>query len=213
MRNRWFGPLLLLATIAVSVILWPRLPDQVATHWNVRGEPDGWSSRLWAAILGPVAVALVLGVFRFGRLVDPRRANYVRFEDTYWIVSHGVAVILAVIHAGVLADAAGLDVDVFRMTAFGIAGVLMLLGNVFGRLQSNWFLGIRTPWTLDNPEVWRKTHRAAGWLFVGAGVAAAIGALLRSGTDSLVVAAVATGIASVASVILSFVYWKKEARS
>jgi uncharacterized membrane protein len=103
-------------------------------------------------------------------------------------------------------------VNVVRVLSGMLAVFLMVLGNVFGRIRQNWFLGIRTPWTLDNPTVWRKTHRVAGWLFVTAGALTLLGALVPS-VNPMTMAGVATVAAASGSVAASFVFWLKERRT
>lgn len=212
MRSRWLGVGAALVAALVSAVFWSRLPAQVPTHWNLRGEPDDWATRTGAALLGP---ALILGVSLLGRIlprIDPRRANYPGFQRVYWLVINGLALLLLLGHTVALASAAGLDVRVPRVLAGALALLMLVFGNYMGRIRPNWFMGIRTPWTLDSEEVWRKTHRLAGWLFVGAGLVAGLAALAPVG-DPLVVVLVATLTAAIVPAVLSLVFWLRERRS
>lgn len=212
MRKRWLGLWVLLAVTAVSAVLWPFLPERVVTHWNAAGVADGWSSRTTAVLLGPGGIAALVVVFHLLPRIDPRRANYPRFQDVYWLVANSLVLFVAVLHLAVLGAAAGARIDVLRVIAAAVAVLMIVLGNFFGRIQPNWFMGIRTPWTLDNPEVWRKTHRVAAWLFVLAGVATAAG-LVMPGVQPLWVAFGGAMVAALGSVLLSLVFWLKEKRA
>jgi uncharacterized membrane protein len=101
---------------------------------------------------------------------------------------------------------------VLNVLAAGLAVLMIVLGNFFGRIQPNWFIGIRTPWTLDNPEVWRRTHRVAAWLLVLAGVVTAA-SLVLPGVNPMWVALVGVMMAVLGSVVLSLVFWLKEKRT
>jgi uncharacterized membrane protein len=212
MRKRWLGVWVLLAATAVSALLWPFLPDRVVTHWNAAGVADGWSSRTTAVLIGPGAIAALTLVFQLLPRIDPRRANYPRFQDVYWLVANTLVLFVAVLHLAVLGAAAGARIDVLKVLAAAVAVLMIVLGNFFGRIQPNWFMGIRTPWTLDNPEVWRKTHRVAAWLLVLSGVATAV-ALVIPGAQPMRVAMGGTIGVAIGSVVFSLVFWLKEKRA
>lgn len=212
MRNRWLGVWVFGAVTVVSVLLWPLLPDRVITHWNAAGVADGWSSRTTAILIGPGAIAALILVFQILPSIDPRRANYPKFRDVYWLAANTLVLFVAVLHLAVLGSAAGARIDVLKVLAASLALLMIVLGNFFGRIQPNWFLGVRTPWTLDNPEVWRKTHRVAAWLFVLSGLATGV-AILIPGVEALWVAFAGTMVAALGSVLLSLVFWLKEKRT
>ena len=212
MRSRWLGVGAVLAAALLSVVFWSRLPEQVPTHWNLRGEPNDWSSRGWAVLFGP---GLMLGVVMLGHVlprIDPRRRNYPAFQRVYWLVINSVILLIFLVHAIMLGSAAGMDFRVPHVLAFGIALLLIVFGNYMGRIRPNWFMGIRTPWTLDSEAVWRKTHRLAGWLFVAAGVIAGLAVFVPVG-DPLVVVLVTTMAAAIVPAVLSLVFWLRERRS
>lgn len=83
MRNRWFGPAIILAMWAFALAVYPSLPDRVPTHWNFRGEVDGWSSRSFGAFLNPVLAFVSWGLLFVLPRIDPRRHNYARFRTGF----------------------------------------------------------------------------------------------------------------------------------
>lgn len=206
MRNRWIGLLAAVLAGAASLAVWNRLPPEVATHWNLRGEPDDWSSRGFVAWFAPAMILLMTGVLQVLPRIDPRGKNYEKFRDVYWLIGNLVIVFLLVLHLAMLANGAGAPVDVTRVLAGSLGVLFVLLGNYLGRVKPNWFIGIRTPWTLDNPEVWRRTHRVGGWLFVAAGLVTVVCALVPA-TGALTVAFVGVMVAAVGSALLSLVFW------
>lgn len=209
MSKRWLGLIITAVAAAVSVWAYPRLPETVPTHWNLHGQPDGYSSRLVGVVVMPAALLAMAGLFQVLPRIDPRGANYAKFPDTYWFLVNGVLAFMLALHAVLLAIAMGWDVNVNRVILVGGGALFVLVGNYLGRIESNWFLGIRTPWTLSSDTVWRKTHRTAAWLFVAGGlVAVAIGVVRPVG--HLTVLAVTAAIVAGIPVVQSYVLWRRE---
>ena len=209
MRKLIPGLVVLAAAAGFSLWAYPQLPATVATHFDFQGEPNGWSSRLVASLLVPaIGVALVVGFTVIPR-IDPRRANYALFSPTYWTIVNAVLVLLAGVHVLVLGKALGWTVDMSKVAGLGVGGLFILLGNLMTRIRPNWFMGIRTPWTLSSDSVWRKTHRFGGVAFAIAGVCIAATAVIASpwvryGAITMAAAAV------LASVVYSYVAWRRE---
>jgi uncharacterized membrane protein len=209
MRKLIPGLLALAAAIGFSVWAYPHLPAQVATHFTLEGEPNGWSSRLVASILAPGIGLVLAAVSTVLPRIDPRRANYALFGPTYWTIINAALVLVAGLHFFLLGKALGWGVDMSRVGALGIGGILVLLGNLMTRIRPNWFMGIRTPWTLSSDTVWRKTHRFGGVAFVIAGLCVVATAFIGSGWVSYG-AMGCVAAAALSSVVYSYVIWKKE---
>ena len=209
MRSRWFGLVVAALAAAVSVWAYARLPATVATHWDLHGTPDGYSSRLWAVAVMPLVILGMTGLFNVLPKVDPKGENYAKFVDTYWLIANAILVFTGLAHALILANGLGYTVQVDRLLPVGVGLLLAFLGNYLTRIEPNWFIGVRTPWTLSSDAVWRKVHRTAGWLFVIGGLVIAAGAFAPRGAFvPLFVATiiVAAGI----PVVQSYVLWKRE---
>jgi len=206
-------PGLLAITAATGFSLWayPHLPAQVATHFNLQGEPNGWSSRLMAVALVPVIGIFMAFMFTFLPRIDPKKANYAKFGTTWWTVANAALILLALVHVAMLGKALGWAVDISRIVGLGVGGMFILIGNLMTRIRPNWFMGIRTPWTLSSDTVWRKTHRFGGVAFVIAGVCIAATGLLGS-RWALYAAIGMAVVAALGSVVYSYVVWKGEQR-
>lgn len=209
MHNRNFGFFIALVAAAFSVWAYPRLPDVVTTHWNFKGEPDGYSSRLLAAGLLPLFLAVLPLIFRVLPKIDPKGENYAKFSEAYWLIANTVVLFLAGVHVAVLLNAMGTPIDINLVVGLGVGLLLMVLGNYLGKVQPNWFMGVRTPWTLASDTVWRKTNRTAGWLFVLAGLIIAVSSFVPS-IPTVTVMGVAIALAALIPVVQSYVLWKKE---
>jgi len=157
--------ILTLVGLALSLLVYPTLPEMVPSHWHAAGEVDDTMSRNTITFLIP-GFTLVLGlVLLYLPNIDPLRANVERFRRVYNLFIVGFAAYLIFIHVLILL--AGLGVE-FNMTYLLIppASLMMFgIGFVLEKTKPNWFLGVRTPWTLSSPDVWEKTHRLGSQLF------------------------------------------------
>ena len=171
--------LLLLAAFAISFYYYPMLPDKIPTHWNFKGEIDGYSGKTAGAYMMPIMNAVIYLMMFFLPKLDPKKENYKLFESTYIYFRYLFHIFFFAMHIMIIAAALGYPVDTGRLVMFGISLLFMLMGNVMGRLKHNYFVGIKTPWTLANEEVWRRTHRLGAVLMTGAGFLGAVLALLR----------------------------------
>jgi uncharacterized membrane protein len=209
MRSRWFG--LVVTAVAAGVSLWayPRLPETVATHWDLQGVPDGYSSRYWGVGLMPLVILAMTGLFNVLPKMDPRRENYAKFLDSYWLIANAILVFLGLTHFLILANGLGYTVQVDRLLPLGVGLLFAFLGNYLTRIEPNWFIGIRTPWTLSSDTVWRKTHRTGGWLFVIGGIVMAAGAFAPRGAF-LPLFITTLVVVVLIPVVQSYVLWKRE---
>jgi len=209
MRKLMPGLLVLAAAAAFTAWAYPQLPPLVATHFNVHGQPNGWSSRFTAAVLIPAIVLVMAVVFAVLPRIDPRRANYAKFGPAYWTIANAVLAVIAAIHVVLLMKALGWQIDMTRVAMAGVGALLVLVGNLMTRIRPNWFVGIRTPWTLSSETVWRRTHRFGGAAFVIAGVCLVAAGFVEA-RWALYGAVGVTGAAALGSVVYSYLLWRGE---
>jgi len=179
MRKHWIEPaiwLLLLTQLAVSLYLYPQLPDPLPTHWNIRGEVDGYMGKPFGVAF---PLALNLGIYLLLAALpklDPRGKveQFRQVLDRFRLLIHGLLVVIFLI---ALFNALGYDIPVDKTVPALISLLFVLLGNYLGKLRPNYFIGIRTPWTLENEQVWQKTHRVSGPVWMGAGLVGLLGSL------------------------------------
>jgi len=209
MRSRWFGLVIAALAVAMSIWAYPQLPPTVATHWSLNGTPDGYSSRLWALVIIPLMLVVMTVIFNVLPKIDPRHENYAKFLSSYWLIANAVIVFLLVAHGLIIAAGLGFSIKIDRLMPLGIGLLFVFLGNFLTRVEPNWFVGIRTPWTLSSDTVWRRTHRTGGWVFVIGGLVLASTALLpRAAFLPLLVATIV--IMPAIPIVQSYVLWKRE---
>ncbi len=158
------------ATWLGSLIVYPNLPDQIPTHWNIEGEPDKYGQKEWAAFLTPMIMTGMLGLFGVLPWLSPKQFEIGTFQPTYRYLIVLISALFAYIHGLILFATIGGSIDVSRALIGGICLMTALMGNVLGKVRKNFYVGIRTPWTLASDRVWADTHRLGAWCFVGGGI-------------------------------------------
>ena len=209
MRNRWFGYWVIVVAATISLLVLPTRPARVAVHFNAAGQPNGYGSRLEAVLLLPLVMAGLRGLFAVLPRIDPRGENYRKFGDTYWLLVNGLLLFLGAVHVALLAYALGAPVRIDRVIAAGLGLLFIVLGNYLTRVEPNWFVGIRTPWTLSSESVWHRTHRLGSRVFVAGGVLCVLTVFLPTAVAFPVLAGT-TLVTALVPVVMSYVLWKQE---
>jgi uncharacterized membrane protein len=207
--RKWIPALLIIAATAASAVVYPRLPAQMPTHWTMSGEVNGWSSRLFGAWMVPLMMAVMWLILRAVPHIDPRRENYEKFKGVYETLIVLILLFMLGIHLLLLAKATGSKTDVGRVALSSTGLLFIALGFLLPKAHPNWFVGIRTPWTLTSDVSWERTHRIGGPLFMLIGALTAVtGLVAPTMTVWVLVASV------VAVTVFLFVYsyrvWKED---
>jgi uncharacterized membrane protein len=161
---------LILVMFAAAALAWPTAPDQIPVHWNAAGEVDRYGGKVEGLLLLPLIAAGVYLLMRFLPNVDPGRANYARFGGAYAAIRIGVLALMAAIQGVTLLWVLKRPVDMTLVVPLLVGALFVVVGAVLGKIRPNWFVGVRTPWTLTSKVAWVRTHRLGGWLFLAQGV-------------------------------------------
>ena len=157
--------------LAAALTAYPSLPDQIPIHFNAEGAIDGTGPRILIFLM-PAVAALILFLGELTRQIDPKRENYNRFKQHYYLIFFGCSLLFFVIELYTIAVCFHPELeDSFSMGQWMpvfVGALIALCGNILPKFKPNYFAGIRTPWTLADPNVWYLTHRFTGkvW-FVG----------------------------------------------
>lgn len=174
--------LIIIAVIAVSFMTYKYLPEKVPSHWNARGEIDGYAGRGFTVIFFP---SLILGIYllsTFFPFIDPLKENVEKFATPYFYLRTILVLFLSslyfyTIYAAVKGGAA-MPIDMFILPTLGV--MFIVIGYLLPKFKKNYFIGIRTPWTLHSEEVWDMTHKRARKWYVGAGVIIMLGGFFKN---------------------------------
>jgi len=208
-------PAFVVTVAAIAFALWalPHLPARVPTHWGMNGQPDGWSSPAFAAFMMPGMMLLMSLIFAALPGIDPLKKNYEFHGSVYFLLVNVVVAFMGVVHVLVLGVALGWPISINRSIPVLVGALLIFIGNLLPRIRPNWFMGIRTPWTLSSESVWRKTHRVGGYAFTIAGLLFVAMALVPSlGGHMGIMLAVILPIAFW-PVVYSYLEWRREKES
>jgi uncharacterized membrane protein len=217
--TRWFYVAVALTLVAfgvsgyVYVFEYDRLPEQVPTHWNVHGEPDAFSPKekiLPTFFLMPGVMVALLVLTPLLAWLSPVKFKVEAFRDTYGYVMMLVVALMGYLHVVILLASLGHQQYLNRLLFSGIFLFFALMGNVLGKVRRNFWMGVRTPWTLASDTVWIQTHRLAAWLFVVVGLLGFVAVLLGV---PLVVCFVGVIVAALVPVLYSLVLYKRLERA
>ncbi|HQM79375.1 MAG TPA: SdpI family protein [Candidatus Syntrophosphaera sp.] len=203
--------LIIMISFIIGISFYSLLPDKVASHWNAKGEVDGYMSKFGGLFLMPVISLVLLLLFIIIPKIDPLKHNIEKFRKYFdgfivlmMLFLFYLYILTILWNIGVRFNFVHLLVPIFSIF-FYYCGILIQ------KAQRNWFIGIRTPWTLSNEQVWNKTHKIGGILFKIAGIISLIGILLPEYALFFVICPLI--IASLFPVIYSYFAYQKLTKS
>lgn len=200
-----FGIILL--SFILSAYFYPQIPEQVASHWNAQGQVDGYMSKFWGLFFMPfVLVGLALLFLAIPR-IDPLKANIEAFRKYYDGFVVLFFVFMLAIHFQVILWNIGLHISPNVVMPIALGLLFFYIGLLCENAKRNWFVGIRTPWTLSSDRVWDKTHQIGGKLFKVAGVITFLGVFFQNYAVFFILAPVL--VVTVYTVVYSYVEYQK----
>jgi uncharacterized membrane protein len=205
-RDSLLNAALIVASFALTAALYSRLPAMVPTHWNARGQADGFTAKPLGAFLMPMVMLGTYLVLSVIPRISPRGFRVERFQRVFEILRSAILAFLFLINVLTLLAGVGVPVPMDRAIFGGVGLLFVVIGNFMGKLTRNFFVGIRTPWTLASEEVWLRTHRLGGKLMVIAGVLIAVSGLFGGGVIPLLVG---VGLAAVVPIVYSYVIYRR----
>ncbi|MFP3664248.1 SdpI family protein [Priestia sp. SIMBA_032] len=186
MKKHVFPLSITLLTLVAWLIALPHLPATMPIHWGANGEADGFATKINAMILTVGIMVLIYFIIAFVPRIDPRKENYKYFSKTYNILLNAVLLLFFFVNMSTILQGLGYNVPMAYIAPIMAGLVFIIIGNYLQRVRSNYFMGIRTPWTLSNENVWKKTHRLSGKIFFIGGLLILISAFLPDGYKSVI---------------------------
>jgi uncharacterized membrane protein len=199
---------IIILTFGMTIALYPHLPDPVVAHWNAAGEADGYMSKFWGLFLVPLIMLGLTGLFIAIPRIDPLRQNYEKFRGYYEGFIIVFLAFMFFIQLQLILWNLGFMIspNATFPVLFGI--FFIYLGFLIEHAEQNWFVGIRTPWTLSSKTVWKKTHERGGMLFKIAGLISFAGLLFPAYAIWLILIPVL--VVAVYTVVYSYYLYAKE---
>ncbi|MEI8143615.1 MAG: DUF1648 domain-containing protein [Candidatus Berkelbacteria bacterium] len=206
--KRIFPIFIILLSFGIAIFYYPQMPPQIASHWNASGVVDGYMSKFWGLFFLPILLFFLYLLFIFLPMIDPKKENVKDFRNNFDNFINAFFVFMFGIYLFTIAWNLGYKIDIMKFFAIGFAVFIYFLAILIEKAKMNWFIGIRTPWTLSNEKVWDDTHRLGGKAYK---IAAALSLLgLFTGKYALAFIALPLVLVSFYLVIYSYLEYKKE---
>jgi len=195
-------------SFAISAMAYGILPDRIASHWNAAGEADGYMPKFWGLL--PIPLMLMVFGLLFAAIprIDPLRANIEKFIGYYegFIMIFFIFMLAVQVH--IILWNSGTRISPNLTFPLGMGALFYYIGILCSKAKRNWFIGIRTPWTLSSDRVWDRTHQLAGKLYKIAGIISLFGAFF--GVYAFLFILVPVIAVSIYTVVYSYVEYKRE---
>lgn len=199
-------------SLLAGILLWNRLPEQMASHWDVNDHVNGYTPRFWGVFMMPLMMTGMFLLFSIIPNIDPLKANIAQFRETFNLFIVFIFLFLVYVHGLTLVwnmGIANLTMSTSMLPALGL--LFMFVGYLLRKAKRNFFIGIRTPWTLSSDRVWDETHRVGSVLFFVSGVLALLGSFLGGRTAFLFIF-IPLMVSTLFLVVYSYILYRKETR-
>ena len=201
----------LIITFALTIAVYPTAPDRIASHWNAAGEVNGYMSKFWGLFLIPIIMTGFIALLAVLPRIDPHKKNYEKFRDYYDGFILLFALFLLAIQIQIILWSIGYQISPNLTFPLLIGALFIYIGFLLDHAEQNWFVGIRTPWTLSSKTVWKKTHEFGGKLFKIAGIISCLG--IFAGVYALWFVLVPALAVGVITVVYSYYEFQKELKN
>lgn len=177
-------------------------------HWDVSGQPDNFAGKTYALSIIPCIALLETGLFALISRIEPRKRNLRLSTKAYTAIWMGTLLILFVAQMSIVFAGMGKKLDVSTIIPFAVGLLFIFIGNYLGKMRSNFFAGIRTPWTLSSDLSWSRTHRLAGKLFMLIGAISILSLLVPDRMVYVIVLIAEIAAAVLISMVYSYLVWR-----
>jgi uncharacterized membrane protein len=201
---------LILASFLLGAYFYPIMPDRVASHWNASGSVNGYMPKLVGLFLMPVISTILFLAFLVIPRIDPLKGNIAKFRSYFDLFILLLFGFLFYLHTLTIAWNLGYKFNIVQLMAPAIGLLIYYAGVLTENAKQNWFIGVRTPWTLSSVMVWNRTNRLAGKLFKAAGVLAMLGAVFPDRAILFILVPVI--VAGIYPLIYSYQEYQREIR-
>lgn len=180
-KSNIYNLILTVIAFLIPIIFYNRLPNLMPSHFGISGQVDSYINKNIGAFLAPVIMLAVWIGMVYPPKVDPKRSHYAKFAKSYGLILSLLITFFFIIQLVIISVSLGFNVPVEKVIPLTIGLMFIVIGNYMPKSKSNFFYGIKTPWTLSSETSWRKTHRLGGILFVLSGVITAVASLIFNG--------------------------------
>ena len=200
--------LIVVIAFILAGVLYSTMPDKIASHWGASGQVNGYMSKSWGVFMPPAITLILFIFFLVLPRLDPLKKNVKEFENYYYGFITVIILFLFYVYLLTIFWNQGYKLDIIRFLIPGFAVLMYTAGIVMAKSKQNWFLGIRTPWTLSSEIVWNKTHQLGAKLFEASAIISLIGFFVKQYAIWLIIIPVI--LSAITAFIYSYLIYKKE---
>ena len=205
--------MMIVGATLTGVLLWNRLPDPMASHWNVNDQVDGYTPKFWGVFMLPMITLGMLALFLLIPNIDPLKANIAQFREAFNLfITLIVAFMLYIYILSLRWNLGYTDFGMSRAMLPAMGVLFFFIGYLFRQAKRNFFIGIRTPWTLSSDRVWDETHRLGSILFMISGFFAVLGSFF-GGTIAFWLFFVPVMGSTLITLVYSYVIYQREVKA
>lgn len=166
LKTELFPIIFIVLSFVLSIFFINKFPEQVAVHWNLAGEPDGFSNKYSAALMIPIITLIVYLLLTFLPTIDPKKERYKEFSKFYNYFRAIIVLFMIFIYVVSGVNNLGGNLAIEKIIPISVGLLFILIGFYMKKIKMNWFVGVKNPWTLSSEKVWDKTHKFSGKIFV-----------------------------------------------
>lgn len=192
--------------------IWNQLPERVPMHWNIKGEIDRYGEKMELIIIPILLPLLVYIIFLVIPKIDPKN-KLNKMGNKLQTIKVLLTTFMSILALFIIYSAKNESFTNPNYIVLSIGVLYIILGNYFKTIKANYFIGIRTPWTLENETVWKKTHKLGGKLWFVGGIIVVLTSLILDKEPNVTVFLIITGIITIIPIVYSYIIFKKEKKT
>ena len=188
--------------------IWNDLPKKVPVHWNIKGEIDRYGEKTELLLIPILLPLLIYVIFLIVPYIDPKK-KIKNMGNKYTSMKRLLTVFMSILALFILYSSKNQSISNPNYIILAIGILYIILGNYFKTIRANYFIGIRTPWTLENEIVWKETHKMAGKMWFAGGIVIALGSVVLDKKPNFILFIIVTSIITIIPVVYSYLKFKK----
>ena len=162
--------LLTLSMFFVGIFFYNNLPNIIPIHWNINGQIDRYSPKNIAIFIFPIITLIMVIILRLSQYIDPKKARYETFKKEWEIMQTVITAFMVYIYFIIIYLSLNQSQKIEPLLFIGMGALFIIIGNYLGKIRQNYMIGFKLPWTIANEDVWNKTNRLGGYMFVIFGI-------------------------------------------
>jgi len=192
--------------------IWNQLPEKVPMHWNIKGEIDRYGDKIELIIIPILLPLLVYVIFLVVPKIDPKN-NLNKMGNKLHTIKVLLTTFMSILALFIIYSAKNQSFTNPNYIVLLIGILYIILGNYFKTIKANYFIGIRTPWTLENETVWKETHKLGGKMWFIGGIIVVLTSLILDKKPNFIIFLIITGIITIIPIVYSYIIFKKEKKN